>query len=216
MKALWSFFQRWFKSDRSSRFTWHDPGGNNPFGVRFLDIRALTQTMVSTTANPEIAKSFVNLRASDGTDLVPAELDPVSVEACDLRLPHNGVALEGIVFKANAMEVKWDIYAYDSKFLFARSWTGELVFQANFEVSDSEISIGRVAAAPEYGDKSSQYVYFLLVSHAMGLVVPHPISDSTLQDPEQIALLSFSEFGNRACFATFEDVTQIPIPIPAD
>ena len=49
-----------------------------------------------------------------------------------LEFPHSGAALEGIIFKADSMEVKWDIYIYDWLFLFARSWTGDLYYRAVF------------------------------------------------------------------------------------
>ena len=214
MKAIWSFFQRWFRSENSSQFTWHEPGPDNPFAMRILDIRPLTQTMVSTTSNPEIAQSFVELRKSDGSDLASQRIDPVTVKKCNLVLPHNGEALEGIVSKADSMEVKWDIYAYDSHFLFARSWTGNLIYRASFEVSDNALTVNRVESVPAHEDKAIESVYFLLVSHAMGRVIPNPINDSTIDDPEQIALASFNEFGNRACFATFDDVTKVPVSLP--
>ena len=39
------------------------------------------------------------------------------------------------------MEAKWEIYIYNSVFLFARSWTGELRYRAAATVGPTEIHI---------------------------------------------------------------------------
>ena len=194
-------------------FKWYDPGGESPYPFRTLDCRPLTHTVVSATKDPKIAKSFQRLRSSDGRDLVPLAISDSSAMDCDLRIPHNGAKLEGIVFKADRMEVKWDIYVYDSVFLFSRSWTGELIFRAEAEIGETEIRICRIHAA--LSDKVAvQNVYFLLASHAMRQVFPHSVPRELPDHAMAIATYSFGVFGNRACFATFDDITILPITVP--
>ena len=37
--------------------------------------------------------------------------------------------LDGPLFKATVMEDKWDIYFHEGYLLFARSWTGSLIYK---------------------------------------------------------------------------------------
>jgi hypothetical protein len=45
---------------------------------------------------------------------------------------------------------------------------------------------------------------FLIYSHVLNLTVPHPIPKALENDPGKIAGYSFSMFGNRGHFATYE------------
>jgi hypothetical protein len=194
-------------------FKWYDPGGDNPFPFRILDCRPLTHTVISTTKDRKIAETFNSLRKSNGRELTNQEITDSSIWNCDLRLPHNGSALEGIVFQADCMEVKWDIYIYDSIFLFSRSWSGNLIYRANAEVGKNEIKI-RCVHAQSSDSMAVQNVYFLMASHAMNQVFPHSISSETPDNAMTIACESFALFGNRACYATYEDITKLPIVTP--
>lgn len=153
-------------------------------------------------------------RLSDGREFIDAEFENPATIACDLTFPRNGDPLEGIVFKADSMDVKWGIYIYAFVFLFVRSWTGDLRYRATAEVSVNEIAIRQMEASADEIDMAEQAVYFLIGPHAMGRVTPHSIPRDTPNDPQQIGLLSFSMYGNRACYATFDDVTRVPIPRP--
>jgi hypothetical protein len=124
------------------------------------------------------------------------------------------VSLEGIVFKAPSMDVKWDIYVYDSVFLFARSWTGDLCYRAFATVGSSEIHITGIECSRSDAKIAASHVYFLIGTHAMGRVLPHRLPEGTPEDPMTMATLSFSLFGNLGCYATFDDITRIPIKRP--
>ena len=128
-----------------------------------------------------------------------------------LEFPHNGAALEGIVFKADSMDVKWDIYIYDSLFLFARSWTGELCYRAVASVGASEVRITEIECAASDVELAPSHVYFLIGTHAMRRVLPHRIPPDVPNDAVTIATMSFSLFGRYGCYATFDDITKIPI-----
>jgi hypothetical protein len=100
--------------------------------------------MVSTTADLAIAARYNALRGSDGRDLVEAPIEDAVRVSTSLEFPHDGSALEGVVSKADAMEVKWDIYIYGSVFLIARSWTGDLIYRARAAVGATEIRITEI------------------------------------------------------------------------
>ena len=221
---MWSRIKHWFgvngDSDASHNgsgeydFKWYEAGDDNPFPIRILDVRSLTWNIIATTSDINIAKSFNAQRQSDGREFIGAEIENAASVECDLVFPHNGAKLEGIVYKSDSMEVKWDIYIYDSAFLFVRSWTGQLQYRAFAEITDTEIRIHKIETSSDHIQTAPQAVYFLIGTHAMGRVLPHTIPRDMSDDPQQIALLSFNMYGNLGCYATYEDITQIEIPRP--
>ena len=195
-------------------FKWYDPGPENPFGIRLLDCRPLTWHVVATTKDKAIAERYNLLRGSDGRDLIGAPIkDSIRRHVC-LKFPHNGATLEGIVYKADSMDVKWDIYIYSSTFLFVRSWTGELRYRAVASVGQSELEITDIECPRSDADIAASHVYFLIGTHAMRRVLPHRLPEDTPKDPMTMATVSFSLFGKFGCYATFEDITRIPISTP--
>lgn len=195
-------------------YKWYDPGEGNLFSIRFLDVRSLTWSVVATTTSAEVAETFNRQRRSDGREFMWSEFESAESVACDLKFPHNGEELEGVIFKADSMDVKWDIYIYESVFLFVRSWTGQLQYRAHAEFTDTYFSIHKIETSSSHSATAAQAVYFLLGTHAMGNVLPHSIPRDTPNNPQEIAILSFSMYGNLACYATYEDITQIEIPGP--
>lgn len=196
-------------------FRWYDPGPENPFGVRFLDCRPFTQTVIAATEDPAIATRYSELRHSDGRYLIPAAIPEAVRCPAALVFPHNGAPLEGIVFKSPEMEVKWDVYIYDSVFLFARSWTGELQFRAFAEVGESEIRIHAIECRAYDEAVAVSHVFFILATHVMGRVMPHRLHpDLPPFSDKNIAVTSFGLFGRYAWYATREDITGLPIPRP--
>ena len=109
------------------------------------------------------------------------------------------------------MDVKWDIYIYDSIFLFARSWTGQLCYRAFATVGLSAIHVTEIECSRADAEIAASHVYFLTGTHAMGRVLPHRLPAGTSEDPMTMATLSFSLFGRLGCYATFDDITSIPI-----
>jgi hypothetical protein len=161
------------KVEKQFVFKWHDPGPGNPFGIRVLDCRSLTGNVIATTKDKAVAECYNYLRGSDGRDLIGAAIeDPVRCPVF-LKFPHNGAKLEGIVHKAGSMDVKWDIYVYNSVFLFARSWTGELCYRAVATIGSSEIHITEIECPRSDVKIAASHVYFLMGTHAMRRVLPH-------------------------------------------
>ncbi len=75
----------------------------------------------------------------------------------------------------------------------------------------TEIVITEIECSREDIDVAAAHVYFLIATHAMGRVLPHRLPPSTPRDPSTIATVSFGWFGRFACYATFDDITAIPI-----
>ena len=133
----------------------------------------------------------------------------------NLRFPHNGAHLEGIVFKAEAMEAKWDIYIYGGCLLFSRSWTGELRYRAKIRIEPDAVVITEIQCPQNETEIAPSHVFFLIGTHVLRRVLPHRLPADAPQSEQDIATWSFSVFGNRACYATFEDITGIPISPPS-
>lgn len=187
----------------------------NPYRVRILDCRNVTQTMLSTTSNPHIAARFIELRKSTG-EQHRSKVPPNALRIeCNLRYPHQEDTQDGPLFVAEVMEDKWDIYMFDGYLYFSRSWTGGLVFRTKIEFTSQEAIISSVEANSEVasGDASLavRQVDFLVKSHLYRREVPHPLPPGFPDDPQQIALYSFSQYGRWASFATYEDTTR-PAP----
>jgi len=207
----------WFKKKSKEReaakngqydFKWFEIGDQNPFNKRILDIRPFTQTIISTTSDPSVVATFNELRSSTGTKYVGQKMPGARTTQTTLSYPHNGAPLNGIVFKSDSMDCKWDIYAYDNCFYFVRSWTGELIYKASIIITADKISITTI----EDGGKEEiidviNNVHFLIVSHATGWAHPHKIPAALINEKE-IAHYSFNLFGNRACYACYEDITD--------
>ena len=169
--------------------------------------------MVSSTADPNVAAKFTALRHSSGAEHRGKRPANVIEVECDLSYPYSSEIREGTLFVAQAMEDKWDIYWYDAHFYFARSWTGALAFRAGVHVSPSHVAIRSIDAHTEFAAAGPASVIcqvdFLLKSHLFNQLVPHPLPADLPEDKQTIALYSFSQYGRRAAFASFEDTSKI-------
>lgn len=194
-----SFLPRWLAEDDAA----------NPFNVEGFDCLAYVRSMRAVTQDPEIAELFLTLRQTVGAEY-KGELPEDSAElACDLRYGYEGEVAEGILYKSSQMEEKWDVYLYGDRIYFCRSWTGALLFVAEFSTTGTEIVIRRIWAAGELDDGyAAQQVDYLIKSHLYGLAVPHPLPRSVPREPEAVGSYSFSQYGSNCCFATYEDTTR--------
>lgn len=185
----------------------------SPFNVRMLDCRGFSRSMLATTRDPEIATRFLALRNSAGEQhRGKSPSDALRID-CNLRYRYQGEVRDSRLFGAEEMEDKWDIYLSDGFLYFARSWTGELVYRAGIEFTGREACVSMIEAnsgmAGAEGSYAVRSVDFLIKSHLLGDEVPHPLPPHHPDDPQQIALFSFSQYGRRASFATFEDTTKL-------
>ncbi|MBA4192035.1 MAG: hypothetical protein C0467_28995 [Planctomycetaceae bacterium] len=198
------------QDDIFAQLAWLDPD-QSPFGTRVLDCRPFSTTMISTTADPNIAATFNHLRVSTGENhrgQHPA--DPITVP-CTLTYPFDGKVADGPLFTARQMEDKWDIYLFDCVLYFSRSWTGELVFRATAEFREREVALTVIEAskAKLWGDPgfAVRMVDFLVKSHLHRWPVPHPLPQALPEDKKILAMYSFSEYGQWAAYASYQDTT---------
>jgi hypothetical protein len=188
----------------SEAVRWLTPD-ESPFGIEVLDCRQVALSLTTTAGDASIAARFGSLRRSDGSELrglVPE--DGVEVHG-SLSYPGGGVAAVGPLFKAEEMEDKWDVYAYDDAWYFARSWTGDLIYRADVERVGDELTIRRAVAGDFDGVNAIRCIDFLIKSHVFGGVDPTHCWRNCAKNTGQLVMGSFSLFGRRGLFGTFED-----------
>ncbi|MBI4542843.1 MAG: hypothetical protein HY705_07425 [Gemmatimonadetes bacterium] len=183
--------------------------------MELWDCSAFTQSMFSTTANPQLAASFTALRASAGVEYRTQEVPDAQARDCDLQYACNGEFEDGAVFKAQEMEDKWDIYLYRPYLFFARSWSGQLTYRATVAFEQGHVRVSRVECpAAEEPEFARRVVDYLIRSHLLGFQVPHPLPADLPAEPEKIAATSFSLFGRRCLYGSYADTTLVRASAP--
>ncbi len=185
---------------------------DSPFGISGVDCFKFTQSMRSVTSDENIMAKFLTLRSYNGKDLKgKLPNDFISVDT-SLKYPYLGEVRDGILVKARQMENKWDIYLFDKRIYFCRSWTGELAFVVDFNFDGETVSISKIYAWADSLKDAEGYIVsqvdYLIKHYLHGKIVPHPIPQKFPLDLEQIALLSQSNYGMDCCFATYEDTVN--------
>jgi hypothetical protein len=227
---LISTMKSWFRGQGSKTRTAGSEGSSNPqkelegvewmseqdspFGIKVLDCRPVATTMVSTTSDRKIAKTFARLRSSLGEHHRERQPNNPGRVSCSLEYPHIGEHKDGPIFVAPEMDDKWDIYLYDGRLFFSRSWTGELHFVVDIELEPPTARVTSITADAQFLEGDSTYVIavvdFLIKSHLYKVVVPHPLPSDWSKEPAgRLALLSFSQYGRRGLFGTFCETTGL-------
>ncbi len=109
------------------------------------------------------------------------------------------------------MEEKWDLYMHADRLWFLRSWTGEPIYAADVSWSPGTweiVQLSRAERISEHPARSIQVVDYLVKSHLYNLPAPHPMLRELEGDDHRLALASFSEFGRRAFYGTFDDLVS--------
>jgi hypothetical protein len=186
----------------------------NPFHLRICDCRPFTRTMVSTTSDPAIAARFASLRNQDGRHNHDASLPDAIWVPCHVQYSAPVNLRDGPVFRARAMEEKWDVDFYAGKLYFSRSWTGslELVGLADKNSATLAISAVHAAAATREGRETMvRDVDFLVKTYIFDREVPHCLPSNLPATEKSIIVYSFSRFGRAASYATYEDTTRVAV-----
>ncbi|NRT13620.1 hypothetical protein [Flavobacterium sp. 14A] len=182
----------------------------NPFKMRIFDCREYALKMISTTQNQEIANKFLELRNIDGSEYIGKFPENGAKCEVDLNFETEGQQLpDGILFKSSKMEEKWDIYKFVNFIFFVRSWTGELVYFCNYIPTKSGFKVDLIVLDDNKIDQEDEFfefkvVQFLIHSYVLVYPVPHPIPKSLENDKNKILNYSFSMFGNKGLYASYE------------
>jgi len=190
---------RWIEADES------------PWNIRVFDCRAVATTMASTLTQSDSAEEFMAMRQSDGSHLFGKR--PENPVRIDVQMAYPGDARElpdrGMICQARVLEEKWDIAIDDGIAVFARSWTGAVVYCCDLQRVSGQYMVSSVVVSEDAIDDNDVFyhvhvVNYLLFSHVFDMVYPHPLPLNEELSEDDILMSSFSAFGNRGWFATLE------------
>ena len=196
------------------QISWID-ATDTPWGVPVLDVRAVTQNMISTSSDPECAANALSFGRDDGSAL--EDSGPLVERMIGAMVPFRveGPLPDGALFRPREMEHKWAIFHRRGRILFVRSWTRKLHVIAELTQGEGCVQVSRIRGVFTDEDESPLFttmvVDFLLRSHGLGMVYPAPLPEGMEASPQQAALWCFHMFGNRALCAT---QAIIPVHMP--
>lgn len=182
---------------------------DNPWNVRLLDLRPVTQGMISTSSDPQCAANALSFHHDDGSSFIAMNPNSTRTVPVDLRYRIAHPFPDGALFIPACMEEKWAIFYRSGQILFVRSWTRELYARAAVEMRAEEMQItaiqGDLVEENEPPGYKTRIADYLIRSHALNLVYPVPLIDAE-EPPSITAMWCFQGFGRRAPFATPDEV----------
>ncbi len=217
-----TFFKKFFgKKDKpeaeAPTLNWIE-ASENPWGIKLLDLRPITQGMLSTSQDPQMAANAVSYNSDDGTSFINQEPESGSEIAAEISLPVDPMLAPGVLFIPEVMENKWAIFFHQNTIIFVRSWLRKVVVTADTSQQNGQLYIHKIKGRfsdenePEF---TRAIAKFLLISHAIGEIFPAPLPNDLTSDPKSAGLWAMSVYGNMAHVGTFasnfEGSTQSPI-----
>jgi hypothetical protein len=179
---------------------------NNPWGVRLLDVRPVTLTMLSTSADPQCATNAISFGQDDGSSFIGETPPARRITEASLRFPVDRILADGVLFVPREMEHKWALFYHRGEVICVRSWLRSVQVVARVEQRPGHIEItqvrGTFGAEDEEPEFTIRVLDFLLRSHALDTVWPAPLPTGMESDPQGAAMWCMSMFGNRASIAT--------------
>lgn len=178
----------------------------NPWGLKVLDLRPISQNMLSTSKDPKMATNAVSYGQEDGTTFKDYLPKSEKITSSNLIILTDGRLEEGVLFNPSTMENKWAIYFMNNRLIFIRSWLREAFVVAKTVQDHNQLKITEIIG--EFTDNESakmteSILMFLLVSHVLNETVPAPIPKDFLDNTDQAGMWAFSTYGNMAHLGYF-------------
>ena len=200
-------------SAKNQDLQWLQPE-DTPWPVPVLDIRPLTQTMLSASADSQMASNAVSFGGDDGLGFVGHETPSQTVTQLALRYRVSPMLADGVLFSPTAMEHKWALFHYGGTILFVRSWQRRVVVTTTAHQSSGYVELTEARGEFPGSDLDprfiSAYIDFLVRTHALLLDFPAPLETDPEDDGRGAALASFNHFGKMARYATHHRFTVDP------
>lgn len=187
---------------------------DNPWGVRLLDVRPFTQTMLSTSADPRCATNAISFSHDDGLGFIGATPPNDHRLHMNLQYAVDQRVADGVLFIPQQMEHKWALFVHQQTIICVRSWTRQVQAIAHFRLQDGYAQIYELhgTLTPDDTDPrtNQRLLDFLLRSHALELPYPVPLPIGLELSPQAAAVWCMAQFGKLAMFATSEEVHYSP------
>ena len=207
-----SYFKKQEEKSSEENLPWIEPS-QNPWGLKLLDLRPITQTMLSTSQNPQMATNAISYGGEDGTSFWGQKPNSNRTITSNLSLPIDGFLAPGVLFTPDTMEHKWAIY-FDGEFLiFIRSWLRQVFAIAKTSQKNNQLIIESITG--EFTEReteafSNSFLNFLLISHSIEEVVPAPLPKELETNTKGAGIWAFSSYGNKALVGIFDDTFIAP------
>jgi hypothetical protein len=186
---------------------------DNPWGVRVLDVRPVTLTMLSTSTDRQCASNAISFGEDDGRSFIGEEPPARRIAEASLRFPIDHILADGVLFVPREMEHKWALFYHRGEVICVRSWLLKVQVVAHAEQRHDHVEITQVRRAFAAEDEEPEFTIrvldYLLRSHALDTVYPTPLPIELESDPQRAAMWCMSMFGNRALIATPHRVDRL-------
>jgi len=186
------------------------PAEKNQWKVPVLDVRPVTQTMLSTSTNEACAANALSYGQDDGTSFAKENPEIQRTISADLSYRIDRILAPGALFIPGVMEHKWALYFHEGRILCIRSWLRKLVATAHVECGDGLAKVTSVQGAFTGEDEDDAFkvrtMDYLIRTHALGLLFPAPLPPDFDKSPKLAAMWCMNIFGNMALCATSQQV----------
>jgi len=208
--GLFDIFRKKPKPEPPKKIEWNwIAPDDNPWNVKLLDLRPFTQGVLSTTHNPQMADNAVSYSGENGKvfwGISPKNTK--TINSC-LQYPIESPLQAGALFVPKVMEQKWAIFFDGENIIFVRSWLREVLVVAKTRQDNDWLTVETITGEFKEDDSpetTNAIVNFLLVSHAMGEIVPTPLPEELGIILDQAGIWAFSQYGTFALFGVFDEM----------
>lgn len=179
----------------------------NPWKQAIVDLRPFTQSMLSSSPDPQMAENAISYSGEDGTAFYG--IKPIKTKETEGKITFTiDKRLEpGVLFTPDTMEHKWAIYFDGANLIFIRSWLREVVAIARTSQRQNLLIIESITgefSSDESPDFTNATLNAILATHVLKDHVPCPLPADLKDDLKQAALWAFSVYGKMAHFGTFD------------
>lgn len=195
------------KKKNQYKLNWVQPN-QNPWNIELLDLRPISQTMLSSSKDPKIASNALSYNQEDGLIFLSQNLKSNKSTESNLSFPIDSKLENGVLFIPSTMENKWAIYFHQNKILFIRSWLREVFVIAETTQENNQLIVKKINGeftGNETKEFTESVLKFLIHSHVLQEIVPAPIPIEFKGDTDSAGLWAFSSFGNMAHFGHFQE-----------
>jgi hypothetical protein len=187
---------------------------DNPWRVRLLDVRPVTQHMVSASSDPECAANALSYAWDSGAGFICDETPIQRSITTSLPYRKDEEFWGGALFRPSVMEHKWAIFYHFERLFFVRSWQRKVYVIAETKNLGDFLEVrsiqGTFVAQEEPPDFTCRVLDYLMRTHTLNLEYPAPLLPDLATDTQQAALWCFSAYGCMAHFAALKDPGHAP------